>query len=127
MNKKNDNYSRGTPIDHSWDSELGIIQTKGCLYSSEYRQWSQNFKNEHNQVSKGFNFDILILYCASEDGKYIERLYIFPVEQILERTKISIIKNPSKGYLWYEEYRMEDEDILKTVNEIWKDIYSGEI
>lgn len=36
-------------------------------------------QRKHNQIAKGFNFDVLILYCASKDGEYIERLYIFPV------------------------------------------------
>lgn len=38
LNIKNDNYSRGTPIDHSFDSELGLVQTQGRFYSLEYRK-----------------------------------------------------------------------------------------
>lgn len=121
LNKKLDCYN--TPIDHSRDSELGTIQTKGCLYSSEYGKWSQDFKNEHNQIDKGFKFDVLILYCASEGGKYIERLYIFPLENILERTSISIVKNPKDrwgNYItsWYDRYRITEKASIKKVNEI---------
>ncbi len=70
LNKKLDCYN--TPIDHSRDSELGIPQTKGCFYNSYSQHWHQNFKNEHNQIANGFEFDVLILYCASEDGKTID-------------------------------------------------------
>ncbi len=33
--------------------------------------------------------------CASKDGKIIERIYIFPIEEILEISGISITKNPT--------------------------------
>lgn len=125
LNKKLDNYR--TPIDHSCDSELGTIQTKGCFYNSDYRTWSQNFKNERSQIDRGFNFDVLILYCASKDGKYIERLYIFPVERILERTQVSIVKNPKDRWgnsrtSWYDQYRITDKATIEKVNKIWKEI-----
>lgn len=124
MNKKLDNHH--SPIDHSPDSELGIIQTKGCLYSFEYRSWRQDFRSEHNQIAKGFKFDVLISYCASEDGKIIERIYIFPKEEMTERKGVSIYKFDKFGKLyengWYEQYRVKDGKILKKVNEIYKNI-----
>lgn len=118
MNKKLDSYR--SPIDHSRDSELGIIQTKGRLYN-RYGWWQfTGCNNEHNK-----EFDYLICYCASEDGKNIERLYIFPKKEIEKRTAVKITKNPTKRrYVeqWYEKYRINDEYILKRVNEIWKNI-----
>lgn len=117
LNKKLDNYN--TPIDHSPDSELGIIQTKGCLYNPIYG-WHQDFKHEHNQIAKGFKFDVLILYCVSEDGTLVERIYIIPWEEVIKGASIGI-KNSSK-YGWHKQYRIKDEEIIKKVNEIWKEI-----
>ena len=89
------------------------------------RKWYQIFKSEHNQIAKGFKFDNLILYCA--DGKIIERIYIFPIEEILERSGISVTKNPTDRWgnpitPWYEQYRIKDEKIVNKVNEIWQKI-----
>jgi len=121
LNKKLDNYT--TPIDHSWDSELGIPQTKGCLYNHLERRWYQGFKNLHNAIANGFEFHVLILYCVGKDGKTIERIYIFPLEEIINRSSISIYKNPdpSKG-TWTKDYRVKDENVIKKVNDIWKQI-----
>jgi len=118
LNKKLDNYR--TPIDHSWDSELGIPQTKGCLYNSENRCWHQNFENLHDVIANGFEFDVLISYCASKDGKTIERIYIFPLEEIIKRQSIKIFNNITNH--WYDEYRVIDEETIKKVNDIWKQI-----
>lgn len=121
LNKKLDNYN--TPIDHSRDSELGILQTKGCLYNQLDRRWALSFIREHNQIEKGFEFDTLILYCASKDKNIIERIYIIPVEEIINRNSIAVMKNPLKNgkpmIPWYERYRVKDEDELKKVNKIW--------
>lgn len=39
-----------TPIDHSWDSELGFTQTKGRLYNPKHRWW--NFTNLEKEWDK---------------------------------------------------------------------------
>jgi hypothetical protein len=119
LNKKLDNYS--VPIDHSNDSELGTIQTRGKLYSHRKGSWS--FGHLDREWNK--NFDYEIFYCASNDGNYIERIYIFPKEKL--RKNIDIIKSPTDAHgnpltPWYEEYRVKDEETLKKVNEIWKKI-----
>ena len=91
-----------------------IPQTRGITYSPKYGKWKpSNLYIEHDK-----KFDILIVYCISEDGKIIERIYIFPKEEIKAIGSISIIKNPLKGIQWYEAYRVDDEEIKK-VNEIW--------
>jgi hypothetical protein len=128
MNK----YRRNTPIDHSLDSVLGIIQTKGRLYDPSQGKWDQSFKSEHRQIANGFKFDVLIMYCASRDGKDIERVYIFPTEKVLERTTISIYKNPKDKwgniiYSWYDKYRVTDKKTLELVNKIWRDIIENGI
>ena len=120
INKKNDNYN--SPIDHSRDSELGIIQTKGRSYNSERRRY--DFTSLDKDWEK--KFDNYIFYCISDDGKVIERIYIIPLFEIkYKRTIVSIYKNPKRirqGDLWYEKYRITDEEVLKKANEIWKEI-----
>lgn len=115
LNKENDNYR--SPIDHSRDQELGIIQTKGRLYDSIERRWHSDWSGEHDK-----EFDNLIYYCASKDGKYIERIYIFPMEEVIKRITVVIVKNPSKGVQWYDLYRIKDEKVIVKINEIWKEI-----
>jgi len=104
-----------------------IPQTKGCFYNSYNQNWHQNFENELSQIARGFEFDIVILYCAIEDDiKIIDRVYIFTLEEILKRSGITVIKYNSIGQLykygWYEQYRVTNKEDIKIVNEIWKDI-----
>lgn len=121
MNYKLDNHN--TPIDHSCDSELGTIQTQGRLYNSEYRWW--NLSNLEREWDK--KFDYMICYCANKDGKSIERLYIFHKSKIENRKNITVLKNPTDSHSnpiipWYEQYRIKDKDIIRKVNDIWKEI-----
>lgn len=131
LNKKNDNYN--FPYDHGQimkhilvnigdktiDLYGKIPQTKGRFYNSIEDVWGVGCSNEHGKI-----FDYLILYCTTEDGKYIERLYFIPKEEIEKRGGITIYKNPSKGG-WYEDYRIKDEEIIELVNNIWKEIIGG--
>ncbi len=117
LNKESDNYK--SPIDHSHDSELGIIQTKGRFYDSINRYWT--FSCLERDWDK--EFDNMICYCASKNGKIIEKIYIFPISEIIGRTSIGIYKNSSRGE-WYEKYRVTDEEEIKKVNNIWKKIKS---
>ena len=109
-------------IDHTIDPELGIIQTKGKTYNSIEKSWQGGWQSRDKE------FDNLILYCTSKDGKIIERIYIFPKFEVIKRASIHIYKNPSRGGKgknydpWYEEYRIKDEKILEKVNNIWKEI-----
>jgi hypothetical protein len=124
LNIKNDNYSTGTPIDHSRDSELGIPQTRGKLYDSYNRFWV--FGGLEREWFK--EFDVIICYCTNKDGKIIERIYIIPKKEIKDkRTCISIYKNPTDSHgdhktSWYDKYRIIDEETIKKVNDIWKKI-----
>lgn len=52
--------------------------------------------------------------------KLYPKQYIFPIEEIIIRTGISIVKDNPCG--WYEKYRITDEDELKKANEIWQKI-----
>lgn len=119
LNINSDNYR--SPIDHSPDSEFGTIQTKGRLYNSFERFWP--FSGFDKDWEK--NFDVMICYCARKDGKTIERIYIFPKKEILERRGTTIMKEHSRGIQWYEQYRVKDENVSKLVNELWKKIITG--
>lgn len=121
LNKKNDNYR--SPIDHSPDSELGIIDTQGRSYDRIDRMWHiTRLERYHNK-----KVDNIVCYCANEDCTLIKRIYIFPKKEIEKRTSIGIYKNPtdSHGYpktSWYDKYRVVDEETIKEVNDIWKEI-----
>lgn len=118
LNKELDCYN--TPIDHTRDPELGIIQTKGRRYNPQYEMWNTDIGREHNK-----KFDVVIFYCISEDGKTVERVYIFPLDEIIKRKYITIYRYPSKNsetLYWYKKYRIIGEDTIKKVNQIWKQI-----
>lgn len=126
LNEKNDNYK--SPVDHSRDTILGIVQTKGKFYNSYNQCWTTHLGSEQNAIRKGIEFDNLIFYCASKDGKFIERLYIIPKKEIIKRISIYITKNPKDRWgnpiiPWYEQYRINEEKELKIVNEIWRKIW----
>ena len=122
LNKEYDNYH--SPIDHSIDPELGKIQTKGAKLITlrydklKYDIWSITLRNDYTK-----EFDHIILYCVSKDGRLIERIYIIPKKEILIRTGMAIYKNAIGG--WYKKYRIIDENIIKLVNDIWQDIIKG--
>ena len=113
LNKENDNYN--FQVDHLC-KELGYFQTKGALYNSTYMNWKQDLR----KLKDGF--EVLVLYCASKDGKIIERIYIIPYEEILRLTGITITKNSSRSSAWYEQHRVKDKEILIRINNIWKKI-----
>lgn len=120
LNEKLDCYNFS--IDHSNHYILGIIQTRSKFYDSKNRAWTTGGLDRDCHK----DFDNMIFYCISQDGKLIERIYIFPKWEILGRQTISIYKNPSKGG-WYEQYRITDEEMIKKANEIWKKIINGDI
>lgn len=128
LNKENDNYC--SPIDHSpihegvsitigrelVDLSGRILQTKCALYDPINRYWSLDVVNEHNK-----DFDFLVTYCISRDGKKIERIYIIRWEEVMRHGSIKIIKNLSKGG-WYRHYEIKDIEILKKANDLWEKI-----
>lgn len=140
LNKKNDNYGIGTPIDCSHIREgvyitIGgklldlsgkIPQIKGRHYNPVYGRWNTHVSEEHKK-----KFDILILYCISEDGHIIERIYIFPKDKIIDIIGITITRCPTDNIGRarigiYEEYRVTGEEELKKANEIWSEIVKEE-
>lgn len=123
LNEINDNHH--WHIDSMCPMTKLNYQIKGRLYDSKNRNWTANFKNEHNAIKKGFKFYKLIFYCASQDGKTIERIYEFPEEYVKNTKGIGIIKNPTDSsgkniISIYAKYRITDEEELKRINDIWR-------
>lgn len=107
------------PIDLIDPKSGFYYQVKGRLYNSYYQRWV--FSSLERDYLK--DFEDMVLYCASYDGKIIERIYRIPKNEI-DVSSISIYKNASeKRYTpWYEKYRIKDEKELKKANDIWKNI-----
>lgn len=115
---KYDNYK--LPLDHTIDSEGIIYQTKGRCYYSLRNMWNQNWINEH-----GKNYNFLIFYCFDKNGEHLERVYVFPKDIVEDITGVAIVDYNSKGVLhsgWYDQYRIDNEDILNLLNNIWNKI-----
>lgn len=116
LNIKNDNFN--SPIDHSVDPELGILQSKFANFEIKYNRWHICTRNEI-----GKKYDYIILYCVENDR--VARGYIIPEHEVTEHQSVSIQKNPNRGVQWYEKYRIKDiehyddayQEILKDINE----------
>lgn len=116
LNKKYDNYR--TPID-CFDPKTGLYhQVQGHCYSSIYRRWMVN----HFEREYGKKYENMVCFCFDKYVKTIERIYKFPDNIVKNKNSVTIIKNPSIGYPWYEEYRITDKEELKRANDIWSDI-----
>jgi hypothetical protein len=119
LNKKYDNYN--IPID-CYDPKTEMFhQIRGR--SSYYGTWALT-RLEYERIKE---FETMVIYCASNDGKYIERIYIFPKKEITKRNNITIYKTPTDNRgnpisPWYEKYRVIDNNILIEANKIWKKI-----
>jgi len=124
LNKKHDNY---TIRRDCLDEDIGLYyQAKIASYDHTYKRWPHDFRNLQNSIWLGFRFKSLFLFCISEDGKRIERIYEIPEEEVIKGSGISIVKYRTSGLLykngWYEQYMFKDEEELKKVNEIWQRI-----
>lgn len=119
LNIENDNYK--SPIDHSRHPILGVVQTSGrfLTFIHDTDGWGFNASNDHNK-----QFDNKICYCTDKDGQTIERVYIFPRNEIMIRTSITIKKLPIYN-AWYEKYKITDKDLLNNINVIWKKIITS--
>lgn len=118
LNKKYDNYSVGIDC---LDEKTGLLyQIRGRRYSPGYGKWS--FGHFEGEIYK--DYEDMILFCFSNDRNIVERIYRIPFEKEIKqkRNGITIYKNPSKGDMWYEQYRVKDEKEIKMANDIWKKI-----
>lgn len=85
---------------------------EGWIFSSFEREWRKEYED-------------MVCFCKSKDGKIIERIYRFPKKVIDERTGITIMKSSVVG--WYEQYRVKDLDELRRSNEIIQKILKRDI
>lgn len=119
LNKKFDNYR--TRIDCLDENTGEYYQVKIVYYSSVRKRWDQDFTLLQNSISEGYRFKTLYLFCISEDGLIVERLYEIPEKDIRSRScHIAIYENSINS--WYEQCRFTDKDELKKLNDIWKEI-----
>lgn len=118
LNKRYDNYT--TEIDCQ-DPITGLLyQIRGKRYNPINRRWdSGNLENEWYKY-----YEDMVYFCLSKDGKIIDRIYKFPSWEIMKRKSISIYNNENEH--WYDEYRIEDPDKLRKVNETWQKILEKE-
>ena len=123
LNKKYDNYIY--PLD-CYDPKTGLYhQVQGRYYNSIYQWWSfTGLEDEWEKIVKQLIscLENMACFCYDKDGKYIERIYKFPWKEITRVKSISIYKNPSKGGLQNEQYRITDEYELEKANELWMQI-----
>lgn len=110
LNIENDNYR--SPIDHSFDYELGVVQTKGAIFDIERNRWMFYVGNEKNK-----EFEHLIAYCIDVFMKNILRVYIFPKKEVVKRTGISVSIGIYRGR-WVDKYRINE----KSYNDAFHDI-----
>lgn len=120
LNVEEDNFN--FPIDHI-DPEYGILQSKGTTYNILEKRWNTCWINEQKK-----EFDNLILYCLSKDGKNVERVYIIPNKEVLLRTGLTIVKYPTKKRFieqWYEKYRVDEKPYNDVYHKILDEINNG--
>lgn len=112
LNKIYDNYN--TEIDCR-DEKTGLLyQVQGRQYNQKYGWWC--FSHFDREQCK--DYKDMICFCKSNDGTTIERIYRFPCSVIKGITTVTIVKNPSRGVQWYEEYMVKDAEELEKANEI---------
>lgn len=118
LNKKYDNYSASIDC---LDEKTGLLyQIRGRVYNPEYGKWS--FGHFGGEIYK--DYKDMILICFNKNRKIVERIYRIPFEKEIKKRRkgIAICKNPSKGDMWYEYYRVKDEKEIKMANDILKKI-----
>lgn len=125
LNEENNDYT--TPID-CYDPKTGLYhQVQGRYYNSVYQLWA--FSSFERELGK--KYKSMICFCISNDGKIIERIYIFPWREIMIVKGISVYKNPTDSHgnikiSFYDKYGVIDEGELKNANKIWTQILKEE-
>lgn len=122
LNKKNDNYSKGTRIDCLDEKTGEYYQTKIAYYNSRNNLWGFDFRKLQESIIQGFRFKSIFLFCISEDGQIVNRIYEIPEKEIYDvetrKGKASIsVRNNAKG--WYELYRIINDEELNKINKMW--------
>lgn len=121
LNEKYDNHR--SPIDCCNPKTGSYHQVQGRNYNRRNGYWP--FGNFGAELEK--KYETMVCFCFSEDGKIVERIYKFPLEEITRVTGVVIFKNPTDSHSrpkvpTYDIYRIIDEEELKNANDIWKEI-----
>lgn len=125
----------GLPLDHTHIPQGISLEIGGKLVdvSGKIPQTKLSYFSRDIGAKGGWNhgyglreidkkFDVMILWCMSKDGEYVEIGYIIPKIEIDKRQSVAIVKDNSRSPGWYEKYSITDEELLKKANEIWKEI-----
>lgn len=121
LNKKNNTYN--SPID-CFDPKTGLFhQIKTVFYNAINGCW----KTSHLEKEWEKEYKSMVIFCISENGLNVLRIYKMPIEEVKIRTGISLTKNPTDSCgnnitPWYEQYRVTDDEELKKANDIWQKI-----
>lgn len=114
LNIENDNWK--SPIDHSTDPELGILQTKCALYNPILKNWHNgSLLNEY-----GKRFDHIILLCFDEYMKNVLRIYIIPKFELDGETTIFVALDWSK---LRRKSKFEKLEKYRINNKYYNDVY----
>jgi hypothetical protein len=127
LNKENDNYTGGTPIDCYDPKTMLYHQVQGRCYNYISRLWAfSGFEREWIKI-----FEDMVCFCFSKDEKIVERIYRFPEKVVKNKKGVRIVKYDSRGNVynngWYEQYRIIDEETIKKANDICKEIIRGNL
>jgi hypothetical protein len=106
LNEINDNYN--SPIDHTRDPILGIIDSQGRTYDPYLRRYS--FTCLHRLYMK--KYDSVICYCADGYGN-IRKIYIFPKKEVDIRDNIHIYDKTTGRSSWYDKYEIDVDAWMK--------------
>lgn len=119
LNIENDNYASGTPVD-CYDPKTGLYyQVRGKRYDARNGWWSLS----RLEGELGKKYESMVFFCFDKGRKIVERIYKFPLKEIMSVKGITIYKNIlSLRGSWVERYRITDKEELKKVNKIWKEI-----
>lgn len=100
-----------------------IPQTKGASFTKDIGirgGWHFGYRIvEYKKL-----YDIMILWCMSENGMSIEDGYIIPKKIIVLGKSVTIVKNPIRS-VKYKQYKITDKELLKKVNDIWQNIVTN--
>lgn len=106
LNQLNDNFN--SPIDHTRDPILGIIDSQGRTYDPYYSRWNFTRLNRLH----GKKYDNIVCYCADAHGN-IKKVYIFPKKEIDTRDNISIHNKTTGRMSWYDKYEVDVDAWMK--------------
>lgn len=110
-NDEMDNFQSAVDAIHP---EYGRLQIKGASLNIIEGKWQRGFRDTEILWPE---FDFMIFVCMDEHKpwKNVVRVYKIPQEEFANRKSIAIVKDPSRGPIWCEIYRIDE----KPFNDVW--------